>query len=73
MSRFAYNYRKLRGKIREIYGTQAAFAKALGIAESTLSLKLCNKTEWEQTEMLKGMTLLGEDASAISMYFYEKE
>lgn len=73
MLRFVYNYRKLRGKIREIYGTQATFAKALGMAKSTLSLKLCNKAGWEQTEMLKALTLLGEDVSSISMYFFEKK
>lgn len=72
MSKGPYDYSKLRGKIREVYSTQAAFAKALGMGKATISLKLCNKKEWKQTEMLKALTLLNEDVSTIGIYFFKK-
>ena len=34
------SYSKLRGKIREVFGTQEAFAVALGINAATISGKL---------------------------------
>lgn len=36
----AFDYNKLRGKIVKKYKTQGAFAKAMGVSERTLSLKL---------------------------------
>ena len=36
----AFDYSKLRGKIIELFGTQACFAAAMGWSERTLSLKM---------------------------------
>ena len=47
----AFDYSKLRGKIKEVFGTQDKFAKALGISRATLSLKLNNISEFTQQEM----------------------
>ena len=47
----AFDYSKLRGKIKEVFGTQDKFAKALGISGATLSLKLNNISEFTQQEM----------------------
>ena len=41
----SFNHNKLRGKIIEKYGTQGAFAKALGVSERTLSLKINGKMD----------------------------
>lgn len=40
-----FDYRKLRGQIIEHFGTQKAFAEALGVSTRTLSLNLssCQK------------------------------
>lgn len=65
-----YDYRKLKGKIKEKYETQAEFSKALCIGESTLNLKLNNKTEWSQEEMVKALDLLGESKSKLKEYFF---
>ena len=35
-----FDYSKLRGKIKEVFGTQAKFAKAMGMSTVTLSAKL---------------------------------
>ena len=34
----AYDYSKLSGKIREVFGTNGEFAKAMGLSERTVSL-----------------------------------
>ena len=36
----SYDYRKLRGRIKEKFGTQAEFSKRLGISEVSVSNKL---------------------------------
>ena len=40
-----YEYRKLKGKIVEMYGSQRAFSEAAGITPQSLSLKLTGKSE----------------------------
>lgn len=41
-----FNYSKLRGKIREVYGTESAFAVALGMGRVSLSQRLNNAAEF---------------------------
>lgn len=65
-----YNYSKLRGRIREICGTQEAFAQKIGMSESTLSLKLNNRAEWSQEEMWKVMKVINEPDELVSEYFF---
>ena len=65
-----FDYRKLRGKIKEVFGTQAEFAKALGISGATLSLKLNNFYDFTQKEMAASMLLLHEPAHSVDKYFF---
>lgn len=65
-----YNYNKLRGAIRESFDNQAEFAKALGMGEATLSLKLNNKSEWTQEEMILAMRTLNKPLDQIGTYFF---
>lgn len=66
----AFDYSKLRGKIKEVFGTQDKFAKALGISGATLSLKLNNISEFTQQEMAASMRLLHEPARSVDKYFF---
>lgn len=66
------NARKLRGLIREKYGTQAAFADALGMSETTLSAKLNGKTEWTRQEIETTCKILGISAENIPTYFFDQ-
>lgn len=66
----SFSYDKLRGKIREVYGTQDRFADALGISKSTLSQKLNNCSEFTQQEMMDSMRLLNQGLSQIDTYFF---
>lgn len=63
-------YSKLRGLIREKFGTQLEFAKALGINESTLSSKLAKKTDWTKQEIALSMKLLEVDPEEIVSIFF---
>lgn len=69
----AFNYNKLRGRIIEKYGTQGRFAKAMGVSERTLSLKLNNKIFFSQDEITKISELLNIESNEIQVYFFEKE
>lgn len=66
------NTRKLRGRIRECYATQEAFAKALNISPTTLSKKLMGKTEWCRQEIEEVCTLLDIPVEEIPAYFFNQ-
>lgn len=64
------SYPKLRGAIREKFGTQEAFAKALGMHPTTLSAKLSGKTDWSRQEIEDASRLLELSAETIHSYFF---
>ncbi len=66
----AYDYAKLNGKIVEKCGTQAVFAKRMGLSERTISLKLNNKVAFKQPEIQKALPILGLTESDIQAYFF---
>jgi hypothetical protein len=53
-----YNFDKLKGKIKEIFGTQNDFAIAMEMAPNTLSAKLNNQFEFSSKEISKAIELL---------------
>ncbi len=65
-----FDYRKLLGKIVEIFGKQYVFANAIGWSERTCSLKLSSKVEWKQSEIIKACKLLNIHEYEIPTYFY---
>ena len=65
-----FNYSKLRGKIKEVYGTQDMFAEELGIGRVSLSQRLNNLLEFTQQEIFKACKLLGIPLEEISIYFF---
>lgn len=65
-----FNYRKLRGKIKEVYGTEGAFASALGIKQSTVSQKLTNKTLFTNGEIAEAIALLNLSAEETMACFF---
>lgn len=67
------DYRKLKGRIIEKYGSQTAFAKAIGLSERSLSLKLNNIRDWKQPEIIKAMELLTIPENALRDYFFTLE
>ena len=61
---------KLREKIKIVFGTQKAFAEAMGINVGTLNGKLNSKVEWTVNEVEKAIELLDIDAEKIREYFF---
>lgn len=68
-----FNYSKLSGKIRECGFTQADFAKKIGISPTTFSLKLSNRTFFDQREIEKACEILSLKVDEIGAYFFTKE
>ena len=66
----AMNYDKLRGKIREVFHTQEAFAEALGISKTSLSKKLNGSVYFTQDEMNRSCELLNIPKEFIPVYFF---
>jgi Helix-turn-helix. len=66
----SYDYRKLRGKIKEVCGTQDAFSEKLGIGRVSLSQRLNNQLEFSQDEMLKSCDILGIQMEDLPSYFF---
>lgn len=68
-----FDYSKLRGKIREMFRTQNAFAEAMGISTTSLSAKLNNQVEFSQKEIDLATELLKIKKSEIPAYFFTLE
>lgn len=65
-----YDYSKLEGLIREVFGTETAFARAIGRSPCSVSKKLNNKSEWKAGEMRKSADVLGFPVDQIPQYFF---
>lgn len=63
-------FRKLQGKIKEVFETQGAFATAMGLSETTITAKLKGRIDWKRTEMRKACDLLGIPIEELQEYFF---
>lgn len=70
MKKVERDYRKLRGKIVEVYGTMSNFAKEMGYSERTISLKINGKVDFSQSDIVKMVSLLGLRDKDIPIYFF---
>lgn len=68
-----FDYSKLRGKIKEMFGTQAKFAKAMGMSTVTLSAKLNGTVQFTAPEMNKACEVLGVSVEFIPLYFFTEK
>lgn len=66
----SYDYRKLRGRIKEKYGTQAEFSKKIGLSEVSVSNKLNNLVDWDQEEIENVIIALEIPFTDIQAYFF---
>ncbi len=69
----SFNYSKLKGKIVEMYGSQAKFAEVLDISSASLSKKMNGKTDWTQSEIMCACNHLLIDKSDVAAYFFSTE
>lgn len=65
-----YDYSKLLGKMRENHITQEQLASSIGIAESTMNIKLKGRGQFSQEEMVKILDVLNIPLEHIASYFF---
>lgn len=68
----SYDYRKLRGRIIEKYGTLKEFAVEMEWSDRTLSLKMNCKVFWKQPEIMKAAKLLDIPSGELMDYFFNQ-
>ena len=64
-----FNYKKLRGRIREKYGTQASLSEYLEMSRVSLCHRLNNNIEFSQKEILQVCQLLDISKEEIPVIF----
>lgn len=69
----AFNYAKLKGRIKEYGFTHENIANKISIAPSTFSAKLNNKYEFTLTEIDEICRLLDICRDEIGLYFFTKK
>lgn len=67
------SYAKLRGRIREKFGTQEAFAEAIGMNTVSLSQRLTGKLEWKTSEIFKACEVLDIPLADNAEYFFTRK
>jgi transcriptional regulator with XRE-family HTH domain len=68
-----FDYSKLKGRIKEIFDTQSAFAEAMGLSTASISAKLNNKVPFEQNEIKRAVEVLKVPQEEIPLYFFNPE
>lgn len=69
----AFDYSKLLGRIIEKFGTRAAFAEAVGLAESSVSNRLKHRVQISSEEIMLWGQVLDIPAEEIPAYFLTPE
>lgn len=65
-----FDYRKLKGKIIEKYGSVYKFAIAFGKSKQTISMKLNNKRGISAEDIIKMCEMLDIEKDEIPDYFF---
>ena len=65
-----YDYSKLLGRIKEKLGDNFEFAKRMQLSERTISLKLNNKIDFKQSDIIKACAILEIALEDIYQYFF---
>lgn len=73
MENVVVNHDKLKGRIREVLGTQSKLAEQLELDETTISNKLNSNTYFTQKEILKICSILKICHSDIPEYFFREK
>lgn len=64
------NFGKLKGKIKEVFNTQYAFAEAMGWKQPALNQRLNGAVEWKASEIAKACDLLHIPLDEAYLYFF---
>lgn len=69
----AFDYKKLKARIFEKYGSQQNFAKEYSISENSLSMKLNNKMRFTSDDIVEICAMLDIPKEEVGSYFFTKE
>ncbi len=64
------DFSKLRGLIKEKFGTESKFAEAVEMSPRTLSLKLNGVREFRPSEIITILDVLGIPVDSVGLYFF---
>lgn len=67
------DYKMLKLKIKEVYDTQPAFAKAMGMSYTSLNQRLNGSVEWKVSEIAKACDLLHIPLTEAHLYFFTQK
>ena len=68
-----FDYRRLKGRIKEMHGTQNEFAEAVGLSFVSISKKLNNLRQFKQSDIDKITEVLNIPKEEIPIYFFTLE
>lgn len=68
-----YNYSKLKGRIKEICGTQRVFAERMELSNQSVSKKLNNVVDFTQDEIMTAAKILSIPTNEFADYFFCQE
>ncbi len=66
----SFSYNKLKGRIVEIFGSQALFSKRIGVSEQTITAKLAGRSKFSQDDIIDWCNALDIDQHDIGLYFF---
>ena len=66
----SFRYNKLRGRIVEIFGSQAKFAEKIGLSEQIITAKLAGRSSFTQENIVSWCQALDIDQNDIGSYFF---
>jgi hypothetical protein len=73
MNKIVFDFSKLRGRIKEFYGSEQKFSKKVKISASSLSSKLNNKTYFNSSEVVNLSKALEIPDDEVNVYFFRKK
>jgi hypothetical protein len=73
MAKKMFDHSKLLGRIKECGFTQETLAKHIGIAESSMCLKLNNKASFRHCEIVAISEALKFETGEIGAYFFSQK
>lgn len=71
-SQAVFDYAKLRGAIREYFGTEGAFARAIGRSPNYVSKVFQGKSNFDAVDISKSAELLQIEPDEIGRYFFTR-
>ena len=70
--RYPMDYSRLKGRIVEKFGKQAAFAEKIGYSEKSVSDWLNNQTPWPHEAMILAVDALEVPGPDVGAYFFTR-